>query len=153
MNVLHPIMGLLILVQPNIEDVWPKSNLPGHLVVACEQPYITPLIIMTDIDECSLDTDMCAQICRDTAGSYTCDCSPGYTLSLNGRDCNGNTLCTMHHALWFLLRNFLFPIDINECAMGTDLCVQNCRNVNGSYACTCNPGYRLNTDGQTCDGM
>ena len=42
--------------------------------------------------------------------------------------------------------------DINECALGTDLCDHNCRNVNGSYDCTCNPGYRLNTDGQTCAG-
>ena len=43
-------------------------------------------------------------------------------------------------------------IDINECAQGTDLCEQDCHNVPGSYLCSCNSGYTLNSDGHTCDG-
>lgn len=42
--------------------------------------------------------------------------------------------------------------DINECAEGTDRCAQNCHNNVGSYTCSCNVGFRLNTNGYGCDG-
>ena len=34
-------------------------------------------------------------------------------------------------------------LDINECAKGTHTCSADavCNNTNGSYNCTCNPGY------------
>ena len=44
-------------------------------------------------------------------------------------------------------------IDIDECALGIDLCDRangRCFNVKGSYTCTCNDGYRGN--GRTCVG-
>ena len=43
-------------------------------------------------------------------------------------------------------------VDINECAEGTHQCDQNCHNNVGSYACSCNTGYRLNSDDRACDG-
>lgn len=43
-------------------------------------------------------------------------------------------------------------VDINECAEGTDRCAQNCHNNVGSYTCSCNVGFRLNTNGYGCDG-
>ena len=46
----------------------------------------------------------------------------------------------------------LFPADVDECAMGIDNCDQNCANTMGSYTCTCNAGYQLNSDGHTCNG-
>ena len=36
--------------------------------------------------------------------------------------------------------------------MGGDQCDQNCRNTVGSYTCSCDTGYLLDSDGQTCDG-
>ena len=42
--------------------------------------------------------------------------------------------------------------DINECDLENDGCQQICINTNGSYNCSCNPGYTLNTDGQFCTG-
>ena len=45
-----------------------------------------------------------------------------------------------------------FSLDIDECAEGTDRCAQNCHNTIGSYTCSCNVGYRLNTNGYDCDG-
>ena len=48
--------------------------------------------------------------------------------------------------------HFFLNIDINECSEGTDRCDQNCHNNVGSYTCTCNVGYRLNTNGYGCDG-
>ena len=47
-----------------------------------------------DIDECSLGIDSCAQICRDTQGSYSCSCRDGYTLDSNRSGCNGTFVDT-----------------------------------------------------------
>lgn len=51
------------------------------------------------------------------------------------------------------LINSLSGIDINECASSTSNdCEHRCTNTLGSYSCSCNSGYRLNSDGRTCGG-
>lgn len=40
-----------------------------------------------DKDECATDNGGCAQICRNTVGSYMCLCYNGFTLHANGHDC------------------------------------------------------------------
>ena len=51
---------------------------------------------------------------------------------------------------------FCFIADIDECeiwkARGGRLCSGVCENTIGSYICTCPPGYRILTDGKTCQG-
>ena len=42
--------------------------------------------------------------------------------------------------------------DIDECANNTDGCAQTCTNTVGSYQCSCETGYTLNSDGHACDG-
>ena len=44
----------------------------------------------------------------------------------------------------------LILLDIDECAIGTDMCDTNanCTNTDGSYNCTCDNGY--SGDGFTC---
>ena len=42
--------------------------------------------------------------------------------------------------------------DINECTEGLSGCAHTCINTIGSYTCTCNPGYHLASDGQSCNG-
>ena len=42
--------------------------------------------------------------------------------------------------------------DINECSEGSHRCEQECHNAIGSYACSCEIGYRLNHDKLTCTG-
>ena len=55
--------------------------------------------------------------------------------------------------------------DINECSEGIvmigesgggvasgDLCEQHCDNTAGGYKCSCNPGYSLDDNNQTCSG-
>ena len=44
---------------------------------------------VSEINECSENTDDCGQLCINTAGSYTCSCNSGYRLASNGRTCNG----------------------------------------------------------------
>ena len=46
----------------------------------------------------------------------------------------------------------LLLIDIDECAMDTDRCDQNCINTPGRFICNCSEGYLINEDGYTCDG-
>ena len=45
-----------------------------------------------DIDECIENTDGCAQICTNNAGSFTCSCSQGYVLASNDRNCIGKII-------------------------------------------------------------
>ena len=45
------------------------------------RPYLSP-----DINECS-DATICAQLCRNTLGSYTCSCISGYVLNANNMTC------------------------------------------------------------------
>ena len=42
--------------------------------------------------------------------------------------------------------------DINECIDETSRCTHNCQNTLGSYTCSCTSGYRLSSDGYTCNG-
>ena len=42
--------------------------------------------------------------------------------------------------------------DIDECAEGTDGCVQTCTDTKGSYVCSCGVGYRLANDSHGCNG-
>ena len=44
-------------------------------------------------------------------------------------------------------------LDIDECEENTDNCAQNCADTDGSYNCSCDPGYRLASDDHGCDGM
>ena len=47
---------------------------------------------------------------------------------------------------------FASSSDINECIEEMHDCEQNCNNVNGSYTCSCNPGYIIDADLRSCDG-
>ncbi|VDI41566.1 Hypothetical predicted protein, partial [Mytilus galloprovincialis] len=40
--------------------------------------------------------------------------------------------------------------DINECLINNGGCSYNCRNLNGSYQCSCRSGYELASDRKTC---
>jgi fibulin 1/2 len=44
-------------------------------------------------------------------------------------------------------------IDVDECREEIDGCGQTCSNTVGSYTCSCRTGYRLASDGLTCNGI
>ena len=47
----------------------------------------------------------------------------------------------------------LFLSDINECANGSiHNCAQQCTNTPGSFVCSCNAGFTLNSNKYSCDG-
>ena len=43
--------------------------------------------------------------------------------------------------------------DIDECVEGTHRCTNHCHNTIGSYECSCDSGYQLNPDENTCDDI
>jgi hypothetical protein len=51
---------------------------------------------------------------------------------------------------------YCLSLDIDECAMWSDrggrLCLGVCENTIGSYQCSCPDGYRMMSDGRTCQG-
>ena len=42
--------------------------------------------------------------------------------------------------------------DIDECTEDADGCAQICTDTDGSYNCSCGPGYELANDQRGCDG-
>ena len=47
---------------------------------------------------------------------------------------------------------FLNISEIDKCADGRSGCEHNCTNFNGSYVCSCMPGFSLETDKHSCNG-
>ncbi len=46
-----------------------------------------------------------------------------------------------------------FYVDMNECSKNSsNSCQQVCLNTPGSYTCRCQTGFRLHSDGRTCEG-
>ena len=46
------------------------------------------LSLPSDVNECENDPGLCDHVCRNTIGSYTCSCVPGYVLAGDGVACN-----------------------------------------------------------------
>ena len=58
-----------------------------------------------------------------------------------------------HKKNWRMSVNMSFSsTDINECNNNNGGCAQTCTNSDGSFQCSCNSGFRLNSDGRTCSG-
>ena len=113
-------------------------------------PDATTGFICVNQDECQASThecrcetglpDSCSPRCTDNQGSYTCGCSAGYVLDLDGKTC----------------------VDTDECATGNagcncDLvskpgCSASCDNVDGSYECKCSEGFMVGGDRISCIG-
>jgi len=46
----------------------------------------------------------------------------------------------------------VLPTDINECEENVAHCHHSCTNLDGGYICTCEIGYALSNDLQSCLG-
>lgn len=83
--------------------------------------------VCTDYDECSSNMHSCspASICRNTPGSFECECLAGY----EGVSCE----------------------DIDECS--NNKCDENekCQNTVGSFYCDCKTGFNRNYSGSCID--
>ena len=50
------------------------------------------MLLLIDIDECTLGIDLCEHNCFNNFGSYHCACDVGYFLEGNGFNCTGTKL-------------------------------------------------------------
>jgi len=108
--------------------------------------------IHTDINECMENTDNCTelQMCQNTAGSFICPCIAGYRPSSSAiLLCEGKHLSPFINYKVFKFVSLL-STDINECDEFIDDCAQMCINNDGSFSCSCRPGFELNSDNANC---
>ena len=64
-----------------------------------------------------------------------------------------HSLCTRVHIKLFLYLLLYLLADVDECADSNGGCTQSCSNSVGSFLCSGLPGYLLDTDGLTRNGM
>ena len=103
------------------------------------------LLFIVDINECVEHRSGCNQLCNNTVGGHFCTCFSGFRLSSNNRTCLG--------IMFILSVVYLYSVDINECDTGNGGCDHKCTNTDGSYTCSCNSDYELNSDSHTCNGL
>ena len=106
------------------------------------------MIKISDLDECVMESHMCGPNgrCENRKGSYNCRCNSGYRAEQYGlidKKCTGKIIIN------FILFSRTKIIDINECKSSAN-CQYNCINTQGSFKCTCPPGY--STYANKCQG-
>ncbi|XP_053372976.1 fibrillin-1-like [Mercenaria mercenaria] len=131
----------------------------------------------TNIDECATNTYNCTgnSTCKDTNGSYVCECNAGFFKTSKGickecdskhygKDCAEECKCIVTNTEtcdsvsgsctcstgW---EGDTCSDDINECSSSpcTDTHKTKCTNSPGSYTCECVPGFELNEEDQCVD--
>jgi hypothetical protein len=61
--------------------MWTSVDLFSHPVCTFVDVLLIVFIFsILDINECRVGQSSCSHICRNTIGSYRCDCPPGYRL-------------------------------------------------------------------------
>ena len=61
-------------------------------------------------------------------------------------------VATVQVYCYTLILILLIFVDINECVTDNGNCSHDCTNTPGSYLCSCNNGYSIDTDGHSCSG-
>ena len=89
-------------------------------------------------------------------GYFRCSCPTGYRLDDTFSTCVG-TLCLIQensfNRITLLVLCLCHVTDVDECEEGISGCTQECTNSDGSFVCSCNVGYLLESNGKTCTGI
>ncbi|KRK01364.1 uncharacterized protein LOC6533343 isoform X2 [Drosophila yakuba] len=144
-------------------------NLPGTHACACERGYelAEDKQSCQDVDECAgLLSGGCSHECINKAGTFECGCPLGYILNDDGRSCHpalvGCPPGTQRSAegcapiecnSGFILGSDDKCVDIDECQKKNGGCSHRCSNSEGSFKCSCPPGYKLDSDQKTCQDI
>ncbi|XP_026682343.1 fibrillin-2-like, partial [Diaphorina citri] len=124
-------------------------NVPGSFRCIC--PYGYALAPdgrhCIDVDECRTPANTCKFSCKNLIGSYMCTCPPGYqqvthsTVAIATTDTRTAESGGKSHEC----------VDVNECELNLDSCANGrCVNLEGSYRCECERGFKLSLDGKQC---
>ena len=113
--------------------------------------YLIILCTDTDINECSDGIHSCQQVVttlKDHTTASVLMVMNWTVMAIHVMVRMADMLIQSHYHADSL---FHFT-DVNECATGIDECNQNCHNTDGSYSCSCDPGYILYRDNLFCYG-
>ena len=109
----------------------------------------------SDVNECDIHLGGCEHVCSNTVGNFICSCFSGFELDPNGLNCSSKKC--------FYSQDFddidvlgITPLDFDECLDDSlNDCDGNatCTDTDGSFYCTCNPGYIGNGTLGNCFGM
>lgn len=98
----------------------PRTSQANYRRLSAPPPFWEGQSQCIDVDECAEGIDGCTYQCRNTIGSYECDCPPGYEVAHDDhRQC----------------------VDIDECQLSVCPDHTPCINLPGTYICGCPPGY------------
>nr|XP_022296650.1 mucin-like protein [Crassostrea virginica] len=147
------------------------ANTDGGYLCTCISGFRKHGDRCIDINECNEMTSGCEQLCINKAGFFNCSCHTGYTLNEDRLTCrdSGISSCTEKHYCEYACimlnetKKCICPVgyrlsangqncsDINECDLENMPCEQLCENTEGSFQCSCGPGYILNNDKTSCE--
>ncbi|XP_017039606.1 uncharacterized protein LOC108086987 [Drosophila ficusphila] len=141
-------------------------NLLGGHACACERGYELAADRKTcqDVDECAgLLSGGCTHECINKVGSFECGCPVGYVLNEDSRSCSpalvgcppgtersSEGCLPIKCDAGFVLGSGKECVDVDECQEKNGGCSHRCSNSEGSFKCSCPPGYRLDSDRKTC---
>ncbi|XP_078578168.1 uncharacterized protein LOC144863080 [Branchiostoma floridae x Branchiostoma japonicum] len=148
-------------------------NIEGSYQCACDSGFrlTDDMHSCEDIDECAGPTHGCTQYCTNTVGGFECSCKAYYALASDGKSCeaaqscSNDTACTQLCAVinvtevcdcisgYTLAQDLQTCADIDECAANMNNSCDSvngaCTNTPGSYNCSCQAGYQLESNGGT----
>ncbi|KAH8363559.1 hypothetical protein KR084_011635 [Drosophila pseudotakahashii] len=144
-------------------------NLLGSHACACERGYELGKDKQScqDVNECmGLLSGGCTHECINKAGTFECGCPLGYALNEDGRSCRpalvgcppGTKRSSEGCAPIKCEVGFTPGLDdkcedIDECQEKNGGCSHRCSNSEGSFKCSCPPGYELDDDERTCQDI
>ncbi|KAI8482384.1 Cytochrome P450 3A4 [Branchiostoma belcheri] len=117
-------------------------NQPGYYTCECVAGYRLAADGRTclEVDECEDNNGGCEDICENYPGGFRCACGPGYDMTPTDYTPSYEPAPTgLCH-------------DVDECLYNMHMCGPHatCTNTIGSYTCTCEAGFQLQSDGVTC---
>ncbi|EDW50863.1 GM14855 [Drosophila sechellia] len=144
-------------------------NLLGTHACACERGYELAKDKQScqDVDECAgLLSGGCSHECINKAGTFECGCPLGYILNDDGRSCrpalvgcppgtqrSADGCAPIECNPGYTLGSDDKCVDIDECQNRNGGCSHRCSNTEGSFKCSCPPGYKLDSDQKTCQDI
>ncbi|KAJ8931727.1 hypothetical protein NQ314_015325 [Rhamnusium bicolor] len=122
------------------------TSINGQTICKCPPGYELINKTCFKINPCMINNGGCSHSCGNVRGQAKCSCPPGYKLFCK----DGKRECSCPPG--YLLRpNKRICKEVNECRVNRGGCSHGCKNIPGSYQCTCPYGFVLDeANNKTC---